>query len=241
MSEQNKLGLLPLPRHTAKYFEPWAGVYTSHEVESIRRDAIAAWNRRTPASEPAVDRDAVALDRQYLAGYDAGFMAGERHDYPRREAVHAGRGAQIADALATPAAPAVPAAPLVASEQQPVAWAVVSRKGGIHKLSVTRESAERKASAWQEEWPNNGCAVRPLVFADLAPQVAQASPDDATAAASSMNIYRCLSALELTYPMPTGPINPRTDEKMLHLRKGFRTGWVEAMRATGTDTSQGDA
>lgn len=50
----------------------------------------------------------------------------------------------------------------------PVAWAVVSKKGGIHKLAVTRDSAERKASVWQEEWPNNGCTVRPLVFGDAA-------------------------------------------------------------------------
>lgn len=58
-------------------------------------------------------------------------------------------------------------------EQKPVAWAVVSKKGGIHKLAITRDSAERKAEAWQEEWPNNGCTVRPLVFGDVAPAASQ--------------------------------------------------------------------
>lgn len=49
---------------------------------------------------------------------------------------------------------------------EPVAYAVVSQKGGIHKLAVTRSSAERKAAIWKQEWPNNGCMVRPLAFAD---------------------------------------------------------------------------
>lgn len=59
---------------------------------------------------------------------------------------------------------ATQAATVTATAEAPVAWAVVSKKGGIHKLAITRESAERKASAWKEEWPNNGCEVRPLVF-----------------------------------------------------------------------------
>jgi len=49
-----------------------------------------------------------------------------------------------------------------------VAWAVTAARGGIHKLSITKESAERKAARWQEEWPDNGCRVRPLVFGDVA-------------------------------------------------------------------------
>lgn len=57
---------------------------------------------------------------------------------------------------------------------EPVAWAVVSEKGGIHKLSITSKSAERKAATWKEEWPNNGCVVRPLVFGDAAPVPAAA-------------------------------------------------------------------
>lgn len=64
------------------------------------------------------------------------------------------------------AARAAPTLPKV--EAAPVAWAVVSKKGGIHKLAITRESAERKAARWQVEWPDNGCVVRPLVFSDAA-------------------------------------------------------------------------
>jgi len=52
---------------------------------------------------------------------------------------------------------------------RPVAWAVVSKKGGIHKLAVTKESAERKAATWQQEWPDNGCEVRALVYAGQPP------------------------------------------------------------------------
>lgn len=52
--------------------------------------------------------------------------------------------------------------------QEPVAWAVTAERGGIHKLSITRESAERKHAKWLEEWPNNNSRVRPLVFGDVA-------------------------------------------------------------------------
>ena len=65
------------------------------------------------------------------------------------------------------------AAPVV--EAKPVAWAVTAERGGIHKLAITRESAERKAARWLDEWPNNGCKVRPLVFGDAAEQ-AKPSP-----------------------------------------------------------------
>jgi hypothetical protein len=47
-----------------------------------------------------------------------------------------------------------------------VAWAVTTPRGGIHKLSITRDSADRKAAKWREEWPDNRCSVRPLVFGD---------------------------------------------------------------------------
>lgn len=60
-----------------------------------------------------------------------------------------------------------------------VAWAVVSKKGGIHKLSITRESAERKAAHWQKEWPDNGCTVRPLAFMDAAPTAEEATAKQA--------------------------------------------------------------
>lgn len=72
-----------------------------------------------------------------------------------------------------------PAAPVAPSGAQEVAaWAVISKKGGIHKLAITRESAERKTARWQEEWPNNGCSVRPLVFGDVAPVPAIAPVQD---------------------------------------------------------------
>lgn len=62
-----------------------------------------------------------------------------------------------------------PAEPAPASTgREPVAWAVTAERGGIHKLSITRESAERKHAKWLEEWPNNNSRVRPLVFGDVA-------------------------------------------------------------------------
>lgn len=59
---------------------------------------------------------------------------------------------------------------------QPVAWAVVSNSAGIHKLSIGKESAERKAAVWAEEWPGNGAHVRPLIFGAVAPPPATAQP-----------------------------------------------------------------
>ena len=60
-----------------------------------------------PAPVQAV-ADAVKMDRQYLAGYDAGFMAGEMKDYDRRNAVHAARDKAIREAIAAPAVQAAP-------------------------------------------------------------------------------------------------------------------------------------
>lgn len=58
-----------------------------------------------------------------------------------------------------------------------VAWAVTAKRGGIHKLAITRESAEHKQARWLEEWPDNKCAVRPLVFADAHPAPVAPVPD----------------------------------------------------------------
>ncbi len=54
-----------------------------------------------------------------------------------------------------------------------VAYAVMSSTTGIHKLSIKKDSADRKASIWREQWPNNSVHVRGLVFADAAPVAAQ--------------------------------------------------------------------
>lgn len=53
-------------------------------------------------------------------------------------------------------------------QDTPVAYAVTSDRGGIHKLSITEEAANRKAATWSLEWPNNNCRVRPLIFGDVA-------------------------------------------------------------------------
>lgn len=52
------------------------------------------------------------------------------------------------------------------ASSKPVAWAVTAQLGGIHKLAITKESAERKRDRWLVEWPDNKCRVRPLVFGD---------------------------------------------------------------------------
>lgn len=62
-----------------------------------------------------------------------------------------------------------------AADDKPVAWAVVWNKFGVHKLSITRESAERKMLAWKREWPDNDCSVRPLVFGDSGTRPAAAA------------------------------------------------------------------
>lgn len=46
-----------------------------------------------------------------------------------------------------------------------VAYAVISELGGIHKLAIQRDSAERKAEKWKQEWPNNKCEIKALCFA----------------------------------------------------------------------------
>lgn len=53
-----------------------------------------------------------------------------------------------------------------ARQLKPVAYAVVSENGGVHKLSVMRESAERKMAKWLAEWPNNKCRIEPLFFGE---------------------------------------------------------------------------
>lgn len=53
-------------------------------------------------------------------------------------------------------------------QDTPVAYAVTAERGGIHKLAITKESAERKAARWADEWPNNNCRVRPLIFGAVA-------------------------------------------------------------------------
>ncbi len=49
---------------------------------------------------------------------------------------------------------------------KPVAYAVQCRHGGIHKLAITKETADKKAAHFTKEWPNNPCRVRPLIFAE---------------------------------------------------------------------------
>lgn len=53
--------------------------------------------------------------------------------------------------------------------QQALAWALVSPKGGIKKVAITRASVESRMRRWLEEWPDNTPVIRPLVFGDSAP------------------------------------------------------------------------
>lgn len=80
---------------------------------------IAAWNRRAPASEPAVDRHAEraafeAWSSEAAPGHSIDRCRDSYESYPVASAWHAW---QARAKTATPAAPAVPAAPLVASER----------------------------------------------------------------------------------------------------------------------------
>lgn len=85
---------------------------------------------------------------------------------------------------------ASPAAPL-AGKAEPVAWAVVSPKGGIHKLAIKRDSAERKLAAWLQEWPNNTPSIRPLVYGD-APLAAAVPAEEASDVQRDAARYRYL-------------------------------------------------
>lgn len=49
----------------------------------------------------------------------------------------------------------------------PVAWALVSPKGGIKKLAIQRQSVESRMARWLEEWPGNTPRIRPLVYGDV--------------------------------------------------------------------------
>ncbi len=49
------------------------------------------------------------------------------------------------------------------------AYAVVSSKGGITKLAITKESADRKCARIALEWVNNPPVVKALVFAEDIP------------------------------------------------------------------------
>lgn len=53
--------------------------------------------------------------------------------------------------------------------EKAVAWALVSPKGGIKKVSITRASIESRMARWLEEWPDNTPTIRPLVYGDAAP------------------------------------------------------------------------
>lgn len=61
------------------------------------RDDLAKWKRRALEAEAKAE---ILMDRQYLAGFDAGFMAGEAGDHEKRTAVHTSRDASIREAKA---------------------------------------------------------------------------------------------------------------------------------------------
>lgn len=141
-------------------FEEWFGTLLENPTNDYLAIAYwaqeawnAAWLRR--AALPPTSGEAVNMS-DLIA----------KHQVPKA--------AHMAELCAKSAAPAAPVADTGA-----VAWAVTAQKGGIHKLSITRESAERKAERWREEWPDNGCRVRPLIFGDAAPASPAPTADSA--------------------------------------------------------------
>lgn len=144
--------------------------------------AYAAWlaARRAP---PALDTEGLPpliwgddleawLEVRDEAEIVAAIRAAQRHAYDAGQQSQAARIQHLTHERDLALAAARQSAP----EGAPVAWAVTAPKGGIHKLSITRDSAERKAARWREEWPDNACRVRPLVFGDAAPMSASAQP-----------------------------------------------------------------
>ncbi|MGI4717250.1 MAG: hypothetical protein ACRYGO_07495 [Janthinobacterium lividum] len=75
-------------------------------------------------------------------------------------------------------ASSVPAIPGTGRERA-VAWALVSPKGGIKKVSITRQSVESRMARWLEEWPGNTPTIRPLVYGDA--DAAPSHPSEAKA------------------------------------------------------------
>lgn len=184
----SELNLLPCPfcggalgQHDALcYFAIYAAVEQAPSGDlSLIPDLVDAWNRRAtqPASAPADEPATTDQAREYLVAWHRKNLKTAPYfsNYIKTElagdfAFHLARWlARQAVAVGAPQ-----------GQAEPVAWAVQSKKGGIHKLAITRESAERKAARWQMEWPDNGCKVRPLVYGDAAPtQPTQAVERDA--------------------------------------------------------------
>lgn len=88
--------------------------------------------------------------------------------------------AQEIAAMLARRASSVPAIPGTGREnEQAVAWALVSPKGGIKKVSITRQSVESRMARWLEEWPGNTPRIRPLVYGDA--DAAPSHPSEAKA------------------------------------------------------------
>lgn len=84
-------------------------------------------------------------------------------------------------------ATSVPAIPGTGREkEQAVAWALVSPKGGIKKVAITRQSVESRMARWLEEWPGNTPRIRPLVYGDAA-----AAPSHPSEAKAGEDARRC--------------------------------------------------
>lgn len=176
------------------------GLQCLREAGALLDDLLDPFGRRAPASEPAVDRDAVADTglpelRQYLkhAGI-AGVTLSHSAAWALYSAMTYGA-----------SAPAVPAAPLVASE-----------------CNFCERCGKRLS-------PGSIHTCTPP--AELAPQGAQASPEP---------IDADLLLLKLR---ETGIISGFGAESLFYGEKvGFTlSDLLKILRATGTDTSQGDA
>ncbi|WP_426110972.1 Lar family restriction alleviation protein [Massilia sp. PWRC2] len=218
MSEQNEL--LPCAHCgstniTEKHSDPVAlrwqyiqcnncGASSMHSAYMDR--AIAAWNRRVPASEPAVDRD-------------AGIAAAE---------------VAVTDALAVVRNEALEEAAAIVEEEVCDCCYAESEKD-VAEYLATIIRAHKLAAPTAPAVP-----AAPLV----APQGALASPDDAKRlmfAMQDIDGFGCIEMDKYDYAIRAMEASKHDEITPEHELQGVRDLIDAAMRATGTDTSQGDA
>jgi hypothetical protein len=91
-----------IPDRNSPEDQPEMLLLTTEELENIMRSAFELIDEEAElADESAAAPAEVIADRQYLDGFDAGFMAGEAGDHEKRASVHAARRAGIREALTT--------------------------------------------------------------------------------------------------------------------------------------------
>lgn len=205
-----------------------------------RAKTIAAWNRHTPASEPAVDRD-IAAAENYAAYY-----GDDERDHIKTDVVNAFYAGMKYARRATPAAPAVPEpVPMVASDKDRVMEALTeARSMAMRNTLAARipECGNFGAIAQNLDW-----AITEMESADLRQtQVESNSPEFDGIGVQGAQASPVLDDADIEtvwLTMPGGPAGWLKSFGYLDFAQAIEDLVLERLSelATGTDTSQGDA